>query len=109
MKMKQFVISTMLGLLAAAGAHADAVAKGFRGEVVLAAAVSQSETVIKGITWRCEDVKCVGVGSSWPGVDSFVKRCTTVAAAIGPLVSFRSGERVTDKSEIATCNRLAKK
>jgi hypothetical protein len=104
-KMKHLIMSMML-TVAALAAHADT--RVVVSEATLATAVAQSQdTIIKGVTWRCEDTKCSG--PAWSGVDSFIKRYSTVSAAVGPLASFRSGGRAADKSEIATCNRLAGK
>ena len=77
-------------------------------EATLVTGVAQpTDATIKGMTWHCENTKCVG--AAWSGVDSFVKRCSTVSAALGPISGFRHGGRSADKSEIATCNRLADK
>jgi hypothetical protein len=98
----------MMGTLLAMSAYATSPQKA-SGEAVLAAAVKEPKDVaIKGVTWRCDTDKCVIVAGDWSGVDSFMKRCSAVATAVGPLVSFRSGGRSADKSDIATCNRLAK-
>jgi hypothetical protein len=106
MNMKHLIASMMLTISLFAAAHADTRAP--LSEAVLATAVAQAQdTVIKGVTWRCEETKCTG--PAWSGVDSFIKRCSTLSAAIGPLASFRMGGRTTDKSEIATCNRLGGK
>ena len=106
--MKTFVLSMISGTLIAMSAYAATAPKA-SGEAVLAAPLKEAkEVAIKGVTWRCDGEKCVIVSGDWTGVDSFIKRCSAVATAVGPLVSFRSGGRSTDKSDIATCNRLSK-
>ena len=110
--MKHLFIAMMFGLLAVSAAYADAPTK-ILGEATLATPLRQvKEFAVKHVAWRCDGEKCVGTGSSardWQGLDVFMTRCTKVAASAGPLASFSSGGRVADKSDIATCNRLAKK
>jgi hypothetical protein len=106
--MKQIVISILFGALAASATYAAGLK--ILGEATLESPVAQAkEAVIKGVNWRCEGAKCVGTARDWPGLDGFMKRCSTVSASIGPLATFQTGGRIMSKSEIATCNRLAGK
>jgi hypothetical protein len=104
MTMKLTVMSMLLSLMIAVPSYADTKSA---GEAVLVTPVSQpSETLIKGVTWRCEANRCVPT-KQVQGVASFIKQCRTVATAVGPLVAFNNGTRYASDSEISTCNRLA--
>jgi hypothetical protein len=108
--MKYLIASAVMSLSLFAPLSHAAGAKKFSGEIVLATAVSQpSQKTIKGVTWNCEGTRCTAAPQYWSGLDSFIKQCRVVATEMGPLVSFRSGSRVTDSGDIATCNRLAQK
>jgi hypothetical protein len=104
MIMKPLVMSMLLSVLFVMPSYADTKAS---GEAVLATPVLKpSETLIKGVTWRCESNRCTSM-TQITGVSSFIKQCRTVATAVGPLVAFNNGTRNASESEISTCNRLA--
>jgi hypothetical protein len=105
--MRPAIFSIVLGAsMIVAIASAQAAGNKFSGEAILATPVSQpGEKVIKGITWHCEATRCTAVAKQWPGLDSFIKQCRTVASAIGELVAYRNGSRIADRGELATCNR----
>lgn len=63
------------------------------------------EAAIGDVSWTCVGDRCVGTGPK--RLDSMMKDCRRVAAAIGPLQTFeRSGRRLTPR-QVAACNRLA--
>jgi len=82
-------------------------AAGYSGEATLAEPVAApSETVIDGITWRCEDVKCAG-RSHRSQVDSQLRECRKLVAALGAVTAFRSRGRSLSTKALAECNGLA--
>jgi hypothetical protein len=104
MTMKLTVMSMLLSALIAMPSYADTKVS---GGAVLATPVSQpSETLIKGVAWRCEANRCTPT-KQVQGVASFIKQCRNVATVVGPLVAFNNGSRNASDSEIATCNKLA--
>mgnify|MGYP000061766728 CR=1 FL=1 len=91
-------------LLAAAPAGAQA----FHGKARLAAPTSTPSTAVVGeATWRCEGEVCVGTAERRAGLDSQMKECRKVAAAVGPLAAYASRGRAMSERNVATCNRLA--
>jgi hypothetical protein len=95
-----------LGALAICGLMLSATSKAqsYSGEATLASPVATpSETVIDGITWRCEDTKCVGRSLRAPK-SSQTLECRKLALAVGQVTAFRSrGRRLSDDA-IAECN-----
>jgi hypothetical protein len=95
-------------LLAAALAM-PAIAAGsrpFYGEAVLATPIGEPmETTLDGVTWRCEGDKCVGTADYWSSLDSHMKECRKVAAALGTLSSYTSRGRTMTSRNIGSCNR----
>lgn len=99
-------ISTALALgLVLAGPSA---AQTFQGTAKLATPVSApTSAIVEGVEWRCEGDTCRGSGERRAKLDSFMKECRKVAAAVGPLTAYTSrGHSLTDRN-VATCNRLA--
>ena len=83
---------------------------GYTGQATLANAVAAPlESVVAGVTWRCEADKCTGSAARRSTLNSFIKDCRKVAEAVGPLLAYTSGGRAATKGEIGTCNRLAGK
>lgn len=85
-----------------------ASAAGFSANAKLAAPVSTpTTTVVEGVEWKCEGDTCKGTAERRAGLDSIVKECRKVSAAIGPLTSYNSRGRVLTERNVAACNRLA--
>lgn len=100
---------TGLGVLAIVGSMfgAPSHAEPFSGEATLATPVATpSENVIDGITWKCEDTRCVG-RSPRASKDSQMRECIKLVLAVGPVTAFRSGRRMSGKA-VEECNESAK-
>ena len=63
------------------------------------------EAAVDNVAWSCSGAQCVGLGPK--RLDSMMKECRKVSAAIGPLASFQRGGRELTSREVNTCNRLA--
>jgi hypothetical protein len=80
--------------------------RAFYGEALLATPIAApKETTLNGVTWRCEQDKCIGTADSWSSLDSHMKECRKVAAALGTLTSYKSRGREMSTRNITTCNR----
>jgi hypothetical protein len=89
-------------------ATASAAAGPYQAEVTLATAVqSATDKDVDGVAWRCEADKCVGKAERRNSLDSYMKECRKVAAALGKLTRFYSRGREMDASDLETCNRAA--
>jgi hypothetical protein len=85
-----------------------AAAPPFTGEAKLAKPVAApSEVQVDGVTWRCEGDKCQGRADRRSTLDSQIKECRKVAAALGELTAYTSRGREMTKGSVETCNRLA--
>ena len=105
MQIKLFAAGLLSCALLAAG---PASAAGFRAEAKLSAPVSSpSTTLIEGVEWTCDGDACVGVAEKKAGLDSLMKECRKVAAAVGPLASYASRGRTLSAGNLSVCNRLA--
>lgn len=91
-----------VSLICAQGA---AAAEGFRAQARLVTPVSSpTTTVVSGVEWKCDGDACVGASKYAPGLDSFMKQCRKVRAALGPLTAYSSrGNRMSD-TDVANCN-----
>lgn len=91
-------------LLTAQGAAAAV----YRSEAKLAAAPTQPvSATISGASWRCEGDACVGE-RTLPTLDSPMRECRKVAAALGAVVSFTSDGQKFDAGDLKSCNVAAK-
>lgn len=82
----------------------------FSGQVTLVNAVAApAELVVEGVKWRCEGDKCVGTAERRSTLNSFIKDCRKVSAAVGPVAAYEARGRAATRGEISTCNRLAGK
>jgi len=89
-----------------AGPTMAAGARPFYGEAVLATPVSApKETTLDGVTWRCEQDKCIGTADLWSTLDSHMRECRKVAAALGTLMSYQSRGRSMSSRNVSSCNR----
>jgi hypothetical protein len=107
MKMKREVLGAIAtAALCVSGA---AMAGGpFSGMATLATPVAApSETQVDGVTWHCEADKCTGQADNRSTLDSHMKECRKVAAALGELTSYKSRGREMTQSSVKSCNRAA--
>jgi hypothetical protein len=103
----QTKLSTLL-LAACLAVSALPAAAQSRSEAKLATpAASPTTATIDGVAWRCDGDACVGVGERRSGLDSLMKECRKVAAAVGPITAYSSRGRSLTERNVATCNRLA--
>ena len=94
-----------IALLSANGASA-AVEGQFRAQVKLVTPVAApTTTVVNKVNWTCEGGTCVGVADRSPGLDSFMKQCRKVRAALGPLTAYSSRGVQMSPSNVANCNQ----
>lgn len=90
------VLMTSLG----AGAVANA---GERAQATLSSPIANSrKAIIDGRLWTCEAEKCTSgsQGKNQP----IARECVRTAKVLGPIVSYRRGERSLDAAELAACN-----
>lgn len=105
MQLKAFSTALISASLLLAG---PALAEGFKASAKLASPASTPIAAnVEGVDWKCEGDACVGVGERGAGLDSFMKECRKVSAAVGPLASYTSRGRSLSERNIAACNRLA--
>lgn len=106
--MKKRFLMSVAAILMCASAGSMAAAPPFSGEATLAKAVAApSEMTVDGVTWKCEGTKCTGKADRRSTLDSQIKECRKVAAALGELAAYTSRGREMTKGSVETCNRLA--
>lgn len=104
----QFQLFTAASISLSLLCAGPALAQGFKGTAKLATPVAASSAAtVEGVDWRCEGDTCLGVSSKRAGLDSLMKECRKVSAAVGPLAAYSSRGRTMSASNVATCNRLA--
>src|SRR3712207_2346167 len=98
-------------LLASAPAFAEpAVSAPYRAEATLATPVSApSETVVAGVTWRCDGDRCAAAAERRTTLDNPVRECRKVAAAVGPLAAYTTRGRELSEINLKVCNVAAAK
>ena len=99
-----------MGLFASAIVPTASAAAGapYQAEATLATAVqSAADKDVDGVTWHCEGDKCTGKAERRSSLDSYMKECRKVAAALGKLTRFYSRGREMNRSELENCNRAA--
>lgn len=105
---KRFLLGAVAVAAMAASAVSFAGAPPFSGEATLAKAVAAPSAVqIDGVTWKCENDKCVGRADRRSTLDSQIKECRKVAATLGELKEYSSRGRPMSSNSVETCNRLA--
>jgi hypothetical protein len=93
-----FVAAAVMMLGAGFTAHA-----GERAEATLASPLAKSrKAIIDGRAWTCQEEKCTSgsQGKNQP----IARECVRTAKVLGPIVSYRRGQRSLDAAEIAACN-----
>jgi hypothetical protein len=89
-------------------AGAASAAGPYQAEATLANAVqSATDKNVDGVTWRCEGDRCVGKAERRDSLDSYMKECRKVAAALGKLTRFYSRGREMSARDLNNCNRAA--
>lgn len=108
-KLKLAVICAMgLGASAFVPAAMAASAGPYQAEATLATAVqSATDKDVDGVAWRCEGDKCVGKAERRNSLDSYMKECRKVSAALGKLTRFSSRGREMSSPDLENCNRAA--
>jgi hypothetical protein len=98
-----------MGFLASAGSPTAGAAAGpYQAEATLATAVAApSDKDVDGVGWHCEGDKCVGKAERRNSLDSPMKECRKVAAALGKLTRFSSRGREMSARDLENCNRAA--
>jgi len=98
-----------LGVSAMAPTTGAAASAGpYRAEATLATAVqSATDKDVDGVTWRCEGDRCLGQAERRNSLDSYMKECRKVAAALGKLTRFYSRGREMSPRDLDNCNRAA--
>ena len=105
--MQQHAISAAV-ISAALFFAGPALAEGFKATAKLAVPASTPITVnVEGVDWKCDGDACVGTADRRSGLDSLIKECRKVSAAVGPLAGYVSRGRELSERNIAACNRLA--
>jgi hypothetical protein len=95
----------MIGL---SGAAAAAGSGAYQAEASLVQAVqTATDKDVDGVNWHCDGDKCVGKAERRSSLDSYMKECRKVAAALGKLTAFSSRGRQMSKVDLAICNRAA--
>ena len=92
----------------APAAYAASAAGPYQAEATLVTAVqSAADKDVGGVNWRCEGLKCVGKAERHSSLDSYMKECRKVAAALGKLTRFYSRGREMSERDLNNCNRAA--
>jgi hypothetical protein len=105
---KSVMVKAFAVLAIGASAAAWSASPAFSGDAVLAKPVAApADQVIDGVTWHCEGAKCIGKAERRSTLDSQMKECRRVAAALGELLDYSSRGRPMSKNAVETCNKLA--
>lgn len=90
-----------IALLSANGACAE----GYRAQAKLLTPVAvPTTTMVSNVEWKCYGDACLGVSKYSPGLDSFMKQCRKVRAALGPLAAYSSRGIAMSDLDVANCN-----
>lgn len=104
--MQKLIAGLMAATIAAVWAPHLAQAQPARAkaEARLASPVTEPKKVVfDARVWSCAADLCVADGG---GYDQPVKReCARATKALGPVVSYRRGDRNLDEAELADCNK----
>ena len=77
------------------------------GATLASPAQPPRQAVIEGVAWRCEGDECRGAAERKGNLDGVVRECKKVVAVIGPVASYRSGDRELTDGQIRACNKGA--
>ena len=92
----------------ASGAAMAAPPSSFSGRATLAApAAPAKEVLVSGVAWKCEGAECTGSAERSSSLDSRMKECKKVAAALGPLAGFTSRGISMGKGDLTICTKAA--
>ena len=96
------------GAALVSGAAMAAPPSAFNGRAVLATpAAPAKEAVVSGVSWKCEGADCAGVAERYSSLDSRMKECKKVAAALGPLAGYTTRGIEMSKGDLTICNKAA--
>lgn len=102
----QKLLPFQLSLFTAILLCAPAQAAPFKGEARLVTpTAAPASFTIAGADWRCEGDRCVGAAPYRRSIDSFMRECRKVSAAVGPLAAYKSRGRAMSAGSLAACNR----
>lgn len=77
----------------------------FRAEAkLMSPGVSTKNFLIAGVEWRCEGDTCKGASDRRRNLDGPVRECRKVTAAIGAIVSYRTGSFDLPRGQVRACN-----
>ena len=79
----------------------------FNGKATLANPGSAREALVEGVTWTCAGADCTGIAERYSSLDSRMKECRKVAAALGPLASYERRGLAMSKGDLNVCNKAA--
>jgi hypothetical protein len=102
------LIAVAVCMIGLSGAAVAAGGGAYRAQASLAQAVqTATDKDVDGVSWHCEGDQCVGKAERRSSLDSYMKECRKVAAALGKLTAFSSRGRQMSKGDLASCNRAA--
>lgn len=109
MTMRKLATLKLLALCALGATGVASAAGAYQAEASLASAVpAATNTEIDGVNWRCEGDKCTGTAERRQTLDSYMKGCRKVAAALGQLSAYSSKGREMSKRDLESCNTAAR-
>jgi hypothetical protein len=90
------------------GAAMAAQPSSFNGRATLASpAAPAKEVLVSGVAWKCEGADCTGSAERYSSIESRMKECKKVAAALGPLAAYTSRGISMGKGDLSVCNKAA--
>lgn len=100
------VAGAVLALAAGGAALAQAPAYQASATLVTPASTPVSATV-NGAAWSCAGADCTAMAARYSTLDSVMKECRKVSAAVGPLASYQARGRVLSAGNVSACNKGA--
>lgn len=102
----------LLGAIAASAAFvaggAFAATGAFHAEARLATpAAAPVSATVSDVSWRCDGEACVGSAANRSSLDSPMRECRKVAAALGPLSAYTTRGVTMSAGELKLCNVAA--
>ena len=90
------------------GAAMAAPPAAFNGRATLATpAAPAQQAMVSGVSWTCQGADCSGVAERYSSLDSRMKECKKVAAALGALSGYVSRGVEMTKGDLSVCNKAA--
>src|SRR5689334_18643989 len=92
----------------ASGAAMAAEPASFSGKATLASPAAPAKEVrISGVAWKCDGADCTGSAERYSSLNSRMKECKNVAAALGPLAAYTARGIAMSKGDLSVCNKAA--